>query len=153
MREATFRPPSLLVDPLALGAVLLMVVNDRWLKPVLHDALTGKLSDLALCAFLPAFFAELALLAAPRTRPRAALVGGALAAAALFAGLELVPPLADGACAALAIVGPRLGLDGPFVMTRDPTDLWALPVILLAVLHGERRLARYRTAEASHAMA
>jgi len=150
---APARPPSLLIDPLVLGAVLLMVGNDHWLKATYHDALTGKLSDLALCAFLPAFFAELALLVAPRTSPRAALAGGALAAAALFAGLEVVPALADGACAALAVVGPRLGLDGPFAMTRDPTDLWALPVILLAVLHGERRLARHRAAEVSHAMA
>ncbi len=147
------RPPSFLVDPLVLGAVLLLVVNDRWLKPMLHDGLTGKLSDLALCAFLPAFFAELVLLAAPRSSPRRALAGGAVVAAVLFAGLELVPSLAEGACAALAVVGPRLGLDGPFGMTRDPTDLWALPVILLAVRHGERRCSRHQAGEVNHAAA
>ena len=45
--------------PLPLLAVGLMVVNDRVLKPRLHNALTGKLSDLAVCFFLPLFVSAL----------------------------------------------------------------------------------------------
>ena len=38
---------------LTLAAVLLLVVNDWVLKPRFHDAVTGKLSDLAGLAFAP----------------------------------------------------------------------------------------------------
>jgi hypothetical protein len=35
--------------PLPLAAVALMVVNDRVLKPLFHNGVTGKLSDVAIC--------------------------------------------------------------------------------------------------------
>ena len=41
--------------PLPLAAVALLVVNDTWLKPAFHNALTGKLSDVAVCFMMPAF--------------------------------------------------------------------------------------------------
>ena len=36
-----------------------LVVNDVWLKPAFHSALTGKLSDVAVCFFMPLLLSEL----------------------------------------------------------------------------------------------
>ncbi len=46
-------PPSLLLRPLTLGALGLLVLNDHVLKPTFHNALTGKLSDVAILILLP----------------------------------------------------------------------------------------------------
>ena len=45
--------------PLPLAALALTVVNDVWLKPAFHSGLTGKLSDVGICFFMPLFLSEL----------------------------------------------------------------------------------------------
>lgn len=125
--------------PLPLAAVGLLVVNDTWLKPALHDELTGKLSDVAVCFFMPLFLSELlgiAFACAPRLRLRL----GAAVTALLFAGLEVVPPFTDAVIAFLDRLGPYLLIQGRFQMTADVTDLFCLLLIPLAVFYGERRL-------------
>jgi hypothetical protein len=130
--------------PLPLAAVMLLVVNDRWLKPALHSELTGKLSDVALCFFMPLFVSEcLGILTgmAPRTR----LALGAATTAALFAGLEVVAPFTAWTLRVLAAVGPTLGIWRPFRMTSDVTDLYCLGLIPVAMWYGHRRLQRRLT--------
>jgi hypothetical protein len=125
--------------PLPLAALALLVVNDVWLKPTFHSAVTGKLSDVAICFLMPLFFSELLGLllgVAPRTRLRI----GAFLTAALFTALEVVPPCTALALHALAIVGPRLGIHGTFRMTSDWTDLFCLVMIVPAVAYGRYRL-------------
>ncbi len=41
--------------PLPLAALALTVANDIWLKPAFHSELTGKLSDVGICFFMPLF--------------------------------------------------------------------------------------------------
>jgi hypothetical protein len=125
--------------PLPLLAVGLMVVNDRYLKAQFHSALTGKLSDIAICFFLPLFVSELLGLAfglAPRLR----LGIGATCTALLFGGLEVVPPVTDLALRALARIGPYVGIARPFRMTSDWTDLLCLALVPLAVAYGLHRV-------------
>jgi hypothetical protein len=128
-----------LFAPLPLAALALLVVNDVWLKPAFHSAVTGKLSDVALCFVMPLFFSELLGLAfglAPRARLRI----GALFAAALFTAQEVVPPFTALALRALHDLGARFGLRGAFRMTRDWTDLLCLPLVIAAVAYGQRKL-------------
>jgi hypothetical protein len=66
----------------------MMIVNDRWLKPAFHSALTGKLSDVAICFFMPLFVSEV-LGIAIGMRPGSRLAAGALVTALLYTGLEV----------------------------------------------------------------
>jgi phosphotransferase system glucose/maltose/N-acetylglucosamine-specific IIC component len=128
--------------PLPLGAVLLMVINDRVLKAWFHNAVTGKLSDLAICFFLPLFCSALLGIAWPR-RPRIRLIFGALLAAAVFTAQEIWTGFQTAFLALLRRVGSPLGLQH-FGLTTDWSDLWALLMVPLAVGYGWRRLARPR---------
>lgn len=142
---------SLIVDPLALAALVLLVVNDTWLKSAWHNEVSGKLSDVAVCVLLPLFFAELLT---PCTRWIAQLRIldiSAVATAGLYATLELSETAALGACDALSRVGPWLAIDRPFVMTRDPSDLWALLAIIPAWLWGRRRIVNQQERSLVHA--
>ena len=108
--------------PLPLAALALLVVNDVWLKPALHDFVTGKLSDVAVCFLMPLFLSEvlgLTLAIAPRVR----LAMGALFTAVLFTLLETVPAASAQTVRWLDALGPYIGAPGPYVMTADLTDL------------------------------
>ncbi|HSY25376.1 MAG TPA: hypothetical protein VK841_24795 [Polyangiaceae bacterium] len=126
--------------PLPLMAVALMVVNDRFLKARFHSALTGKLSDIAVCFFMPLFVSELLGLAfglAPRLR---LAIGGAFTAL-LYTGLEVIPPVTAFALRWLACIGPYVGVVRRFRMTSDWTDLFCLALVPLALAYGLRRVA------------
>lgn len=120
------------IAPLPLAAVALMAVNDFWLKPTFHNALTGKLSDVAICFFLPLFVS--ALLTPTRLSLRRRVLAGAAFSALLFTALKTSRAAADVFVGALTHVGPLLGLHH-FRAVVDPSDLIALPFIALAVLY------------------
>jgi phosphotransferase system glucose/maltose/N-acetylglucosamine-specific IIC component len=128
--------------PLPLAAVLLMVINDRVLKARFHNAVTGKLSDVAICFFLPLFCSAL-LGIVWQGQPRLRLVLGALLAAAVFTAQEIWTGFQATFLALLGRVGDPLGLKH-FTLTTDWSDLWALLLVPLAVVYGWRRLARPR---------
>jgi hypothetical protein len=126
--------------PMPLLALALLVVNDVWLKPALHNFASGKLSDVAVCFLMPLFLSELlglALALAPRIR----LTLGALVTAALFTLLEIVPAASAQAVRWLDAFGPYIGAPGPYVMTADWTDLLCVPLVLAAYRYGLARLA------------
>jgi hypothetical protein len=127
--------------PLPLAALALLVTNDVWLKPLFHNAVTGKLSDVAVCFLMPLFLSELlgfAFAWPARQRLRVA----AFATAAVFTALEVIPPVTRWVLAGLSAVGPVLGIAGRFRMTADWTDLLCLLLIPLSVRYGDRRLAK-----------
>lgn len=131
--------------PLPLFALILLVLNDAWLKPRFHDFWTGKLSDVAVCFMMPLFLSELLGLGfalAPRVR----LTCGAVVTAALFSALEVSPWLSQRTVALLDRIGPYLGLGRGFAMTSDVTDLCCVPLVLAAYAYGARRLSRRRPA-------
>jgi hypothetical protein len=105
--------------PLALVALIVLVVNDHLGKGIGPGWLTGKLSDLAFLVVAPvALAAALAHLGlAPRRASRAALAAVGLG----FTLLQLWPPLGD---TWVALVG------GSHV--ADAADLLALPALALA---------------------
>jgi hypothetical protein len=126
------------VAPLPLAAVALMAVNDRLLKPWFGNAVTGKLSDIAVCFFLPLFTSALLGLAW-RKHPRARVLVGAGIATLVYTAQEMWPWFRDTLLAMLRVVGPPLGLRS-FGLTDDVTDLLALLMVPLAVAYGWRRL-------------
>lgn len=125
--------------PAPIASVALLIANDRWLKPTYHNALTGKLSDVAICFFLPLFVSELLGLAFGVT-PRARLWVGAVVTTLLFAGLEEVAPFTRFAIRCLSNVGPLIGVSAPFRMTSDWTDLLCLVAVPVAIAYGRQRL-------------
>jgi hypothetical protein len=125
--------------PLPLAAVALLAVNDGILKPRFHNALTGKLSDLAICFFVPLLLSALFGLAW-RRHPRARVVLGAAIAGFAFTALEIWAPVQALFIDANLLVGAPFGIR-KVVLTRDLSDLGALAMLPLAVAYGWNRLA------------
>jgi hypothetical protein len=132
-----FRMPEFFA-PAPLLAVGLMVVNDRFLKPRYHNAITGKLSDLAICFFLPLFTSALLGIVWPG-RGRTRVLVGAGVAALVFVAQETWPAFQAAFLGALRVVGAPLGL-GHFALTSDMSDLWALLMLPLAVAYAWHRV-------------
>ncbi|WP_228556916.1 hypothetical protein [Myxococcus sp. AB025B] len=124
--------------PMPLAAVVLMAVNDRVLKPTFHNTLTGKLSDMAICFFLPLYVSALLALGT-RWSLRVRLGVGALVTTGLFTALKVSQPFADLFCEWLRPIGAPLGLSG-FRAVADVSDLLTLPFVVLAVLYGRATL-------------
>lgn len=119
-----------------LAAVALLLINDHVLKAAFRGAITGKLSDFAGCFFLPLFVS--ALLAEVTSWPwqrRVAL--GAGVTLALFVPIKLFPFAAGSVARAVEFVSLPLGL-GAQRITVDPTDLLAVPMVLLAALYARK---------------
>jgi hypothetical protein len=152
--DAVIRGRELLLHPIALAAVAILIVNDHWLKYAHPSALTGKLSDFAGLTFFPLLVLIVFDLVWPRRR-QATLVG----AIALTAGVFMLVKLD---AAATDVYRHALGfIQSPWSPSRveavtDPTDLVALPCVMLAFVIAYRcgflgrRAATFRVAE-SHA--
>ncbi|RPI60854.1 MAG: hypothetical protein EHM50_06670 [Lysobacterales bacterium] len=115
MRVCSGRLESL-ASPAFIAALALLVLNDFALKPLFHNALTGKLSDFAGLFALTLFVATLW----PQHRRLAA---SAIAAAFTLWKTSYAEPLID-----------ALNSVSPFALGRavDFTDLLALPMVPLA---------------------
>ena len=119
------RPWRALLHPLWLGSLAVLVLNDHVLKGsgLLPGVVTGKLSDFAGLVVAPALLAALVRVRGPR--------GWVLAHAAVglvFSAIQLSAGAAALWSAAMAEVA------FPWVITRDPTDLVALPALVLSAL-------------------
>jgi hypothetical protein len=141
--ESPALPVGEALHPVALAAVILLVVNDWVLKPRFHDAVTGKLSDIAGLAFAPILLSAiiglvlhvLARLGA-RVDPslsRRRLIACCAATAIGFALVKLCPPFAG-------VVARLIGHHASFY--PDLTDLYALPCVLVAYWIGRDELRR-----------
>jgi hypothetical protein len=146
--SSVLRPARVLLHPLWLGATLVLALNDHWLKhaDMLPSVLTGKLSDFAGMLVAPALFAALL-----GVRTRRGWWLAHLAVGSVFAALQLSP-----ACATLWST-LMAAFAFPWQVTSDPTDLLALPLLLVslccfapAMTTASLRLAR-RSAEAGAA--
>lgn len=124
--------------PWSLAAVALLGINDHLLKAQLHNALTGKLSDLAGCFFLPLFLSALVGMVAPPWPLSRRLVAGGLATVVAFTLLELSPAAGVICDRVVALLGAPLGVHG-LALTRDPTDLLTMAMIPLGCWYGWRR--------------
>jgi hypothetical protein len=122
--------------PLPLAAVALLALNDRFLKPLFANEITGKLSDVAICFFLPLYLSALFGLAL-RWRLERRLLAGAVLGGVVFAALEMSDVVGTWFCRLLPLVRAPFGVHGA-VLTRDPTDLFCLAFVPLAWWYGLR---------------
>jgi len=120
---------SAMLHPLTLFSLVLLVLNDHFLKWAHPSWLTGKLSDVAGMILAPIVLSAL-------TKHRAPWAC-ALAVAIVFSLTKTWSPASHAWCTTM----------GP--LARDPTDLIALPFAALAVIVARRsRSERDATAAA-----
>jgi hypothetical protein len=110
------------LHPLALLAVVVLVVNDWVLKRVMPGALTGKLSDIAGLVFAPLALSSLVGLVTRRRPSRARILACITAVGGVFGATKLFPAVAH----AVASVGFHAHI------VADPTDLFCLPALAVA---------------------
>jgi hypothetical protein len=145
-----------LVHPVAIAALVLLVVNDHLLKGLYPGWVTGKLSDFAGMVVAPLVLVALAQALGPRRWLESVesvrlTAWGALASVALPFALSKTWAPATRAYEVLFAL-PRRPLawllaavaevptyTSSVVLVRDPTDLVALPAGLLAVWVALRR--------------
>ena len=134
-----------LQHPVALAALVLLVVNDHILKAASPGWLTGKLSDVAGLVFFPLLVAAAVELASRRDVAARAVAGVAIAVGVGFAAIKLWSPASDAYRVGLAALqwpahalvavldSATLPAIGRVQLTADPTDLLALPALLVPV--------------------
>jgi hypothetical protein len=137
--ESPALPVGEALHPLALAAVVVLVVNDWVLKPRWHGWLTGKLSDVAGLAFAPVLLSAVIGLilhvvgAKDPSLSRRRLVACCAATAAGFAVVKLCAPVREQLAA-------LIGHHAEFY--PDPSDLLALPAVLVSYWIGRDELRR-----------
>ncbi len=151
--DSTSVPPIAgdgLLHPVVLAAIGLLVINDHFLKAAWPGLVTGKLSDLAGLLFFPLLLQALwevglTVIGRPHAPSRLVLVVSIVVTAVVFSVVQLVPLAADAYSQLLGqaqwVVASLLGRAGsepvPVQVTADPTDLIALPVLLLTYRIGK----------------
>ncbi len=133
-------PGRLLLHPITLAAAAVIIANDAYLKPHHPGWLSGKLSDFALCIFLPIWLFALlewtdwlhkTIRKKPWTglpHPKFTAITSCTLAGTYFTALQLSQPAAHFHTWWLNQLIPTT----QFVVTPDPSDLIALPFLLLA---------------------
>lgn len=112
-----------LASPVTVAGVVLLAVNDHVLKQAHPGVVTGKVSDVVGLLVAPPLLALLlALAGVPRARDTALVATGTG-----FGLVKLWQPATDVANDAWRLTG-----DWATTILRDPTDLVALPALLLA---------------------
>ena len=162
MRDRLSVPGDGLLSPLPLLALAVLLVNDHILKEAFPGLLTGKLSDFAGLVFFPLLLQAALELAqvrvgVPWTPSRRLLVGCVLVTGGAFALVQVWAPMGDLYEIGLATLQwPFRAAGGlatgsvPSVgrahLTADPTDLIALPMLLVPLRLGWVRAARFEAA-------
>jgi hypothetical protein len=137
-------PGDLLVRPLAVVALMVLIVNDHILKPGGPGLLTGKLSDIAGLVFLPLLLISLYELARAGMRKPwrlgdCGLVAIAAAVAIGFAATKLSTPVAATYGDVLGwLRWPLIGRWRQVAISQDPTDVLCTPCAIVAWIESRR---------------
>lgn len=143
-------PGDRLAHVVPLTAMVMVVLNNQWWKYAYNNVWTGKLSDVGGLVFFPLLLVAALEVARGRVLSRRAVILCALATACAFTAVQLWAP-------ATAAYGHGVG--GPLWLARtvgawlhgaaapmyrpvcsvaDPSDLLALPALLVALWVGLR---------------
>lgn len=136
-----------MLHPVALVAVVVLVLNDHVWKGVGPGWITGKLSDVAGLVFFPLLLQALVEVAGASRRlafvPSRRMLAIAVTGTGMaFAAANLLPLAADAYRYGLGLFAWPLRPGAPFGPVQwvaDPTDLLALPALLIAWRIGTRR--------------
>jgi hypothetical protein len=127
-----------------LSTVGLFALNNHYLKYQYHNWLTGKLSDFAVCFFLPLFVSSLIALLVNWPAKTRLLAGSALTIA-IFSGVKISPWASNLLNEILSVVTTAVGFS-PSFNRADSSDLIALPLVALACVFGINRTNADNTA-------
>jgi hypothetical protein len=149
------RPGDGVVSGVVLGALIVLVLNDHWLKAAWPGLVTGKLSDVAGLMLTPLVLQavwEIGQWIAGRWRGPSsrALLMAILATGAGFTAIKVSAPVNavwEGllGVAQWVVATPAALLTGSpagpvsVASLADPTDLLALPVLAVSWMTGRRR--------------
>jgi hypothetical protein len=137
-------PGDLLLRPVAVVAVLLLIVNDHVLKHRWPGLLSGKLSDIAGLMFLPLLIISVCEVArAAVRRPwrmgESWVVAVAVTVAIGFAATKLSPAVGATYGDILGwIRWPLVGHWRQVAITQDPTDVLCTPGVIVAWIESRR---------------
>jgi hypothetical protein len=130
-----------MLHPVVVTAIFVLLANDHVLKQRFPGAVTGILSDIAGLAFFPlALVAAVELLSRRVTGARTIAVFVAITGV-VFASAELLPSVRIALEVAWGWSRTAIGGGRPVAFTADPTDLLALPALVVAWVIGGRRAA------------
>jgi hypothetical protein len=134
-----------LARPIALAAMVLLVVNDHVLKAVYPGFVTGKLSDFAGLMFFPLLLAAACEQIGIR-RGMTTVIAASVATGVVFASIKLSPAAGELYRIVLAgmqwpfragfalIIGNPMPAMGHALLVADPTDLIALVALAVPVV-------------------
>ena len=131
-------PGDLLVRPLAVVAMMTLIVNDHVLKPRWPGLLTGKLSDLAGLVFLPLLIISLYEVARAAMRRSWRVSERAVLAIVATVALGFAATKLSTAVAATYgdILGwlrwPLIGHRSQVAISQDPSDVLCTPAAIVA---------------------
>jgi len=158
-RPIGHRPADGLLHPVAIGALIVLIVNDQLLKALWPSALTGKLSDVAGLIVAPLALQatwEVGQWLAGRWRgPSMTVLVAAIAiVGAGFAATQVWPAASEAYAVGLGLLqwpfraiaawlGGEPGVSAvPVVAVADAEDLLALPALLIPWWMGRARARR-----------
>ncbi len=128
----------MLLHPLAIGALVILIVNDHILKTAIPGAVTGKLSDVAGLAVFPLLLATIIEVVRPRSDRQALVLASIAITVVAFTAVKTTDVSASlfGWSLGLGQWYLRSGHSGaelaPAAVIADPTDLLAIPAVLVA---------------------
>ena len=138
-------PGDGLLHPIAIAAIALLIANDHVFKAIWPGPITGKVSDFAGLVFFPLLLQAIWQLMLAAVRRDSAptdrqVVAAVIVTGVLFAANKLLPAANEAVSIVMGsgqwLVGQVLGTGPdrvmPVSMALDPTDLVALPSLLVA---------------------
>jgi hypothetical protein len=134
-----------LLHPVAIAAVVLLVLNDHVLKGAYPGPITGKVSDFAGLVFFPLALQaawEFAWFRTATTRLASdrVLLTACVATGVVFTAAKTLPAANTAVSLALSNLQHWLwSLPGSVPVALDPTDLVALPALIVAFALGHQR--------------
>ena len=143
---------------MAIAALIVLVLNDHWWKAASPGPVTGKLSDVAGLVLGPLALVALLEVVAARVRPdrapsRRVVAAAVLVVGAVFIAIKTFPPATEAyelglglaqwpfIAAGAALRGQAIPEPVHVALVADPTDLLALPALLVPLVLGLRRAA------------
>jgi hypothetical protein len=128
--KAFWRALHSLAHPVSLGAVLLLLLNDHFLRHQYPSWLTGKLGDFAWLVFASFICAAIFAWLVPRRIPQHEAVVGGLSFAFIGLWFALAKTIPAVLALTLTLLEAITGWHG--ILYVDPTDLLTLPTLLVA---------------------
>ena len=141
MKNTTFQRAFVsLSHPVSIGALIILLLNDHWWRQVAPSWVTGKIGDFTWLIFAPFLLAAiLAWLMPLRLKHREEIIGrGSIVVVGLvFAFAKTIPAFHS---LTIQVLETLTGWGN--VLRMDPTDLVALPALMIAWLIWERSANR-----------